>query len=175
MTIPPFPVHFSFSPQESHLLSQSKPFTNLLSSLARKRWLAEVFNDLVSMGVCSYHSTNIQTKLAEKDEKNEELYLQTAGKYSKEELETFAKALGTLSLQVNEEPYSDLLGQYFTEHVTNGHNGQFFTPDAIGSLMGVMVSSGQTVEHKTVLDPSCGSSRLLLNFAAKHYTYEMRS
>ncbi|MFT4778212.1 MAG: hypothetical protein ACJAU0_002324 [Flavobacteriales bacterium] len=29
------------------------PFTNLLSSFARKRGLAEVFNDLVSMGVCS--------------------------------------------------------------------------------------------------------------------------
>lgn len=84
----------------------------------------------------SYHSTNIQTKLQEKDTKNEALYLQTAGKYSREELETFAKALGTLSLQVNEKPYSDLLGQYFTEHVTNGHNAQFFTPDAIGNLMG---------------------------------------
>ena len=125
--------------------------------------------------MCSYHSTNIQTKLQEKDATNEALYRQTAGKYSREELETFAKALGTLSLEINENPYSDLLGQYFTEHVTNGHNGQFFTPDAIGSLMGVMVSSGETVEHKTVFDPSCGSSRLLLNFAAKHPAQEPRS
>ena len=116
-------------------------FSNLFSSLARKRGLAEVFNDLVSMGVCSYHSTNIQTKLQEQNATNEALYLQTAAKYSKEELDTFAKALGTLSFQVNEEPYSDLLGQYFTEHVTNGHNGQFFTPDAIGNLMDVAFAS----------------------------------
>jgi hypothetical protein len=36
------------------------------STLASKRGVSEVFNDLVSMGVCSYHSTNIHGKLREK-------------------------------------------------------------------------------------------------------------
>jgi len=38
--------------------------------------------------------------------------------------------------------------------------------------MGEMVASEETIEHKTVLDPSCGSSRLLLNFAAKQQAHE---
>jgi hypothetical protein len=41
------------------------------------------------MGVCSYHSINIQTRLEVKDEENEALYLQTTGKYSREEWRCF--------------------------------------------------------------------------------------
>jgi len=58
--------------------------------------------------------------------------------------------------------YSDLLGQFFTEHITMGHNGQFFTPDPVCNLMAKLVAAG---EGGHINDPACGSGRMLLETA----------
>ncbi|MCD8541112.1 MAG: hypothetical protein LRY55_16160 [Leadbetterella sp.] len=56
-----------------------------LNLLGRRNELSNVFNDLLTMAICSFHRTNIQTQLAQKDEKNEELYMRVIEKYPKEE------------------------------------------------------------------------------------------
>lgn len=145
-----------------------KDFVKAAEMLGRKHSLSNVFNDLLTIAVCSFHETNIMTGCRQKDEANEELYFKAIEGYDKEELSEFAKMLGMLQLNAYQAPYSDLLGQFFTEHITNGHNGQFFTPDGITRLMADMQGEAGTIEKKRVADPACGSGRLLLTFAEKN-------
>ena len=143
-----------------------KRFKNILDPLARRYDLPRVFDDFLTVAMCSYHQTNLATRLQVKDEVNEELYFKAIKPYSKEELNGFAEGLAVLQLSVHENPYSDLLGRYFTEHITNGRNGQYFTPEGIAGLMGSLtVDQNDPPTGKTVYDPSCGSGRLLLEFA----------
>ena len=125
-----------------------KELSKQLDPLGRKHGLSQVFNDLVSMSVCSYHRVNIQSGCTQKDEPNEKLYLSISKTYNRNELNTFAKAMGELTRAAHDHPYSDILGRYFTENVTNGHNGQFFTPEPICDLMAQLTAGKEPVEHK---------------------------
>ena len=145
-------------------LNHLKEFTDTLEHLARRYEPTQVFDDFLTMAICAYHRTNIQSKLSEKDEENEALYHQTIAKYDKETINAFPKLLGILQVQVYEEPYSDLLGEYFTQHITKGQNGQYFTPEPICDLM-TKLNSPEKQTKQRVLDPACGSGRFLLKFA----------
>lgn len=118
--------------------------------------------------MCSMHRTNIQTGLTQKDEANESLYLEIAGKYEKPELLIFSEILATLMNNTYDNPYSDLLGEYFCNEITRGENGQFFTPEPVCELMTQLQGEEGSIEHKTVLDPACGSGRTLLSFAKQN-------
>lgn len=142
--------------------------SNILGDLGRTRDLSRVFNDLLSISICSFHRVNIQSQLQEKDPDNEKLYMEIIQSFKKEELGALAKALAHLQLNVLDRPYSDLLGDYFTEYITRGENGQFFTPDPICELMTRLQGEDQSIKKQRVLDPACGSGRTLLNFAKVH-------
>jgi type I restriction-modification system DNA methylase subunit len=139
-----------------------------MEQLGRRHELANVFNDMLTMAICSFHSTNIESQLQEKDAANEELYMQIIGRYEKEEINNiFPKILGCLMLNVHENPYSDILGEYFMQNITHGQNGQFFTPESICDMMAAMQYDEEVIEYKKVHDPACGSGRTMLAFA-KH-------
>lgn len=140
-------------------------FCKEMEMLGRRYDLSRVFEDFLTMAMCSVHQINIASKLKEKEPDNEKLYLDTIKPYNKDELNQFAKLLGHVQLSVYEEPYSDLLGRYFTEHITNGRNGQFFTPESVCELMARLQGSNDKTVGKRVYDPTCGSGRLLLKFA----------
>ena len=147
-------------------------FSKRIETLARTHDLSRVFNDLLTMAICSYNRTNIQSRLAETDPKAESLYQQTIKPYSKEELIEFGKLLGEIQLKIYDDPYSDMLGQFHTEHVgaksSKQASGQFFTPEPICDLMSGLVGQEEQIEHQTILDPTCGSGRTLLSFAKQH-------
>ena len=84
-----------------------------LNQLGRKHDLAKVFNDLLTMSICSFHCTNIQSRLQEKDNENEALYIETIKPYERDDLNIFAAALSFLQLNVLDDPYSDILGEFF--------------------------------------------------------------
>ncbi|MEN0047701.1 MAG: N-6 DNA methylase [Bacteroidota bacterium] len=146
-------------------LNHYKDFTKTIEPLTRRHDRGRVFNDFLTAAICSYHQTNIQTQLQEKDEENEALYMEAISPYTKDEINGFPKLMGILMLSVNDAPYSDILGEYFTEHITNGENGQFFTPSAVCEMMALMQGEPNTIEGKKIADPACGSGRLLLAFA----------
>lgn len=150
----------------SYIPELYKDFTKAVELLGRKHSLSNVFNDFLTMAICSYHETNIMTQCRQKDEANEELYFEAIGKYDKEELSAFAKLMGIVMTNAYQAPYSDLLGQFFTEHITQGHNGQFFTPMAVCQMMAGIHGEPNTVKDKRISDPACGSGRLLMAFAA---------
>ncbi|MEO1262061.1 MAG: N-6 DNA methylase [Bacteroidota bacterium] len=142
-----------------------RQFEREMDVLGRRYGLSRVFNDFLTVSMCSVHQTNIASRLKEKDPENEALYMDTIKPYSRNELSQFGKLLAYLQLCVYQEPYSDLLGQYFTEHITKGHNGQFFTPTSVSMLMSQLTASEEPPKGKRVYDPACGSGRLLLEFA----------
>lgn len=139
----------------------SKAFVKHLSFSSYKYGLSKTFNDLLTLGICAYHQVNLQSELQQKDATNEALYLETIKPYTKEELTELSKALGVLQVNVLESPYADLLGDYFTVHITNGQNGQFFTPEPICQFMAT-ITHDSTKEGKQIFDPACGSGRMLL-------------
>ncbi len=142
-----------------------KTLSKLFDQLARKHTLSTIFNDALTMSICSLHRTNIQSSLSIKDEANEAMYLDIAGKYEKPELLIFSEILGTLMKNTYDHPYLDLLGEYFCNEITRGENGQFFTPEPVCDLMSQMQGEKGSIEYKTILDPACGSGRTLLSFA----------
>ena len=100
-----------------------KELVKTLTPLGRKYDLAKAFNDLLTVGICSFHRTNIQSRLQEKDEANEALYMDTIKPYERDDLNIFAAALGILQLNVLDNPYSDILGDFYMEYITRGENG----------------------------------------------------
>lgn len=145
--------------------SNYKSFVSTLENLSRRYDLPRVFDDFLTASMCSVHQINIASRLKEKDPENEKLYLKTIERYDKKELEEFGKLLGIFQTNVYNDPYSDLLGKFFTENITHGHNGQYFTPDAICEAKARLVGANDKTSGKHVYDPSCGSGRLCLQFA----------
>ena len=62
------------------------------------------------------------------------------------------------------EGYRDPLGELFMQAISNGHNGQYFTPEHLCDMMAIM-SVGSPTYGQTVADCACGSGRMLLSAA----------
>lgn len=58
----------------------------------------------------------------------------------------------------------DCLGQFFQNHISRGKHGQFFTPEHVCDAMAAMLISKED-RNKTIMDPCCGSGRMLLGAA----------
>lgn len=65
------------------------------------------------------------------------------------------------------EGFCDPLGELYQQAISNGHNGQYFTPEPICDMLSIM--SGDTLsDGQKVLDPACGSGRMLLAAAKRN-------
>lgn len=142
-----------------------KEFVKIIEKLGRRHSVERVFSDFLILATCAYHPQTIATRGQRPDADNEAEYMQVAKAYTRDELNDIAKLMSLVMLQAAERPYSDLLGEFFTEHVTRGRNGQFFTPDSICVMMAKMQIGDEPPVNKTVADPACGSGRMLLAFA----------
>jgi hypothetical protein len=60
------------------------------------------------------------------------------------------------------EGFSDPLGELFMIAISNGHNGQFFTPMPLCDMMAIMQIGNDLQPNQTVYDCACGSGRMLL-------------
>lgn len=75
----------------------------------------------------------------------------------------FAQMLELMSIASDNcgEGFRDALGDLFMELVSGGRNGQFFTPDNVCEMMSQMTMP-EVRNGENILDPSCGSARMLL-------------
>lgn len=64
------------------------------------------------------------------------------------------------------EGFNDPLGELYERLISNGKNGQFFTPTPVASLMASIVAIETMQPGQSVYDQTCGSGRMLL-LAAK--------
>jgi type I restriction-modification system DNA methylase subunit len=144
-------------------------FTEILFKLGYRFSLSKVFDDFLTMSIAAC-SQNPLTKLSYYEDE----YLETIAYYKDSELRhEFPKAFAALIIEMEERINSslgnDVLGEFFEQHISNGRNGQFFTPYPICEFMASITNTNSIVDEEIVcekplriLDPACGSGRMLL-------------
>jgi type I restriction-modification system DNA methylase subunit len=129
-----------------------------------------VFDDFLTLTMCAV--TQIP---GEGISHYEDLYLKTIEPYKKHGLcNHFAEALALLIIEMDDCPVGsirkDVLGTYYEGHISRGKLGQFFTPMHVCELMATLNKGEVNVSgaSKRILDPCCGSGRMLLAGAKVH-------
>jgi hypothetical protein len=140
-------------------------FASLMDSFLYKYDIHTVFEDFLTMSLCAV-TRNPRTGASH----YEDMYLETAKKYKDDTLRNqFPKMFDTLVNEMEERLESstgnDVLGEYYEAHAAKKEMSQFFTPWYICQFMAK--SSIEAVERTDnrplrVLEPACGSGRLLL-------------
>jgi type I restriction-modification system DNA methylase subunit len=140
-------------------------FNEAMHRIGHRFSLALAFDDFLTMSIAAC-SPNPATGVSHYEDE----YLATIAKYKDSELRhEFPKAFGSLitemEAKVGSSEGNDILGDFFEQHISNGRNGQFFTPFPVCTLMASIVGVDEATEdQKTlrILDPSCGSGRMLM-------------
>lgn len=147
-------------------------FFDTLHTIGRCYSLHQVFDDFLTMCICAF-SQNPLTKQSHYEAE----YLAVVGKYKvSTEVSLFPKALAQLTIALEEKLYTDILGEFFELHISNGKNGQFFTPEPVTDFMNAILGTDDEREESLhILDPACGSGRMLLSShkrnKGKHHLY----
>lgn len=136
--------------------SAQKEFEDTLLYLSRTFNLSEVFNDFLDF--CLLYAQWPTTKAPDFGS------LDTKYKNCKEAGKLFAKAfcaIGEIAVDGG-ACFKDPFGDFYMEHLSNDRTGQFFTPEDVCEVM-ARIQMGNTIpDGTTILDPCCGSGRLLL-------------
>jgi hypothetical protein len=92
-------------------MSTKEPIQRFLSKFIHKKDIGTVFKDRLQLSVASFS-------------RDEEMYMEIANRYSKEELEHLASALGDLVIEMEktidspEQVSKDILGHLYEGHIT---------------------------------------------------------
>jgi type I restriction-modification system DNA methylase subunit len=75
------------------------------------------------------------------------------------------------------EGFCDPLGELYMQAISNGHNGQYFTPTPKCDMMATMSLGESSTLGQTVCDPTCGSGRMWLAAAKinRHLCYMVQN
>lgn len=132
-------------------MKNDKTFAQYMEQLARRNSISSVFTDFLEISVCALSMGAMEDR-----------YLEIMRRYHKPEAYLLAEAFGALVIEMDNhgEGLKDVFGDFFMEHISHGHNGQFFTPDPVCDLMARM--SGEIHRGDRVLDCACGSGRILM-------------
>jgi len=130
-------------------------FTATFEKIAYGKSESQVFDDFLDISICCLSA-----------QRYEDEYLSIIKKYERKEVDLFCELFAVMGIIMDNDGTGliDCLGEFFTQHITRGRNGQFFTPTHVCDFMGSIVldkdSSGQRI-----FDPACGSGRMLLSAA----------
>jgi type I restriction-modification system DNA methylase subunit len=132
-------------------MEKLKSFSLYMQQLARRNSISNVFTDFLEMSVCALSLGTMESR-----------YLEIISRYEKHEVNLMADAFAALVMEMdnNGEGLRDVFGDFYMEHISHGHNGQFFTPEPICELMARV--QGKIENGSRVLDCACGSGRTLL-------------
>jgi type I restriction-modification system DNA methylase subunit len=128
-----------------------KSFNNAMGSVTQRYGRRQVFSGFLNMVVCSLSAGA-----------KEDQYLEAISRYETREINRFPEVMACLVSEMDNQGTGllDILGTYFEQEISMGHNGQFFTPEPICDMMAMMmkpISFGQSIA-----DPACGSGRNLM-------------
>jgi type I restriction-modification system DNA methylase subunit len=140
-------------------------FAQSILSIAHRVSLYIAFDDFLTMAIAAV-TQNPGTKLSWYEGE----YLQAMEKYKTLEVRhefpnAFASLIMEMEDRVTDQMGNDVLGEFFETHISNGHNGQFFTPYHVCLMMASFTGGDTTAKHdkpQRVIDPTCGSGRMLL-------------
>lgn len=151
-------------------------FADILFKIGYRFSLPKVFEDFLTMAIAAC-TQNLQTKVSWYEDE----YLETIAYYKDSELRhefpnLFAALIIEMEERVGSSQGNDVLGDFFEQHISNGRNGQFYTPFPICEFVAAAICGEVKVDEPKeeplrVLDPTCGSGRMLL---AAHKRTEMK-
>lgn len=144
-------------------------------SLIFSDWIDLALNSLLSLTV-NVGRPDFKERLSQNnfDDQYNARYMEVVKKYKENRsrarderpIDYFTAAWG-MTIQQTQSKKQDILGQIFTEQITHGENGQFFTPSNVTDMMAQMIV-GDKKDGETVLDPCCGSGRFLISAARQN-------
>lgn len=151
--------------------SPQKRFENALLELSRHQQLADVFSDYLDYSLLMMRWWNIKaahfTLLEHKypEQKQQQLFAEAY------------YAMGEVAEQ-DGSGFKDPFGDFYMEHLSNGRQGQFFTPESLCDMIAQMQIGDNLPDDATIADPCCGSGRLLLSAAkinrkARFYAFDI--
>ncbi len=156
-------------------MKSKETFASLFDSLAYRYDLRPVFDDFLTMTICSFSQNPVTGKSHDED-----LYMETIGRYDKEVVQNlFPKMLALLIVEMEDRYDSslgnDVLGEFYELNFCRKGAAQFFTPWHICEFMASCLGDKdpELDERLRVIDPTCGSGRTLLA-GAKHFGYQER-
>ncbi len=128
------------------------------SSALYRHEYGRLFEDYLDLCICCFANRRL-----------EERYLSIAKRYDRDELETMAKLMGMMIViheeQTAEGGWFDSLGQiyeYLASRSKASRLGQFFTPEHVCNVIAQVTLQDEPPKGYTMLDPACGSGRMLL-------------
>ncbi len=143
--------------------SNKENFETLINSFQPKYELHTVFDDFLTMSICAV-TRNPKTGLSH----YEDVYLKTIERYKTDQLRfVFPKMFAALTNEMEElkEECNDVLGMYYEKNQSKKGSQQFFTPWVICQFMAQStLECSEDIENspKRILEPACGSGRMLL-------------
>lgn len=155
--------------------NKKETFASLFQSLGYRYDLRPVFDDLLTMILCSF-SRNLSTGLSY----DEDLYLATIAKYEREDVRNlFPKLMALLILEmedrIGDSSGNDVLGEFYEINFCRKGAAQFFTPWSVCKLMASCLGDDKAEKEEPlrIIDPCCGSGRTLLA-GAQHFGRQHR-
>lgn len=161
------------APKQNKKVTAAAPSKNTFSEtifkIAYRFPLAQAFDDFLTMAIAAC-TRNPETKLSYYEDE----YLNTIACYKDSELRfEFPNAFTQLVVEMEERVDSslgnDVLGEFFEQHISNGRNGQYFTPYQICQFMASITHTDRAMDTENsedkplkILDPACGSGRMLI-------------
>lgn len=139
-------------PSESKKAEQE--FANMFNDFMYRFSNSEVFIDFLDYCLLVFRWWDPNRDFSYWENKYKDLYTK---------LQIMVEKLGIASENGGEGMY-DALGDLFMELVSHGRNGQFFTPDNVCDMM-AQLTYDKLENGQNILDPACGSSRMLLSAA----------
>jgi type I restriction-modification system DNA methylase subunit len=148
-------------------MKQETPtFATTIKQFEYRYDLRSVFNDFLTMALCAF-SQNPDTGKSH----DEDLYLETVAKYKDDNLRfEFPKLLACLTNEMTDRIDSsegnDVLGDFYEQNLCRKGASQYFTPWPICAFMAQSTCDAVPEERKDsllrIMDPTCGSGRMLL-------------
>ena len=147
----------------------TKQFAESLFKIGSRFSIGKEFDDFLTMSIACC-SINPVTKLSNYEQE----YLDTIAHYKDSELRhefpiAFAHLIMEMESRLNDSLDNDVLGDFFEQHLSNGRNGQFFTPFPVCQMMASMTLGETAIDPASenhlplrILDPCCGSGRMLV-------------
>jgi type I restriction-modification system DNA methylase subunit len=137
-------------------------FEKSLFNIGSRFSVSKAFDDFLTMSIAACTRNIVSDTSWYEDE-----YMSTIEYYKDSELrhefpKAFASLISEMEDRVGSSMGNDVLGDFFEQHVSNGRNGQYFTPYPICQFMASIVHTGEKEKSLRILDPTCGSGRMLL-------------
>lgn len=160
--------------KKSASVHSKNTFAETLHTIGHRFSLSKVFDDFLTLSIAAC-TQNLHTQKSYYEDE----YLETIAYYKNSELRhEFPKAFAYLIAEMEERTGSglgnDVLGDFFEQHISNGRNGQFFTPFPICQFMASIAHTDAAHDEAKplrILDPACGSGRMLVAAHTVHKSH----